>query len=320
MIVPKKSAFSSMGFLTTFAPTNYFKHFSMEKAEKPKGMSVKKEQELMAFLTEAFPQNSRTSLKGFLQNHKIQVNDKTITLFNHLLKIGDRVNIVKPTLQKKVYLPGVKILFEDEHLIVIDKEAGLLSIAGNNKEEETAYRHLSNYVKEENEKERIFIIHRLDKDTSGVMMYGKSQEIQESFQRNWKELVSDRTYIVVVEGAVENEEGDITSYLTENKTYMMFSSFTDNGGQKATLHYRKLKGNREFTMLEVSLETGRKNQIRVQMQAIGHPVAGDKKYGAKTNYIKRLALHAKTLNFTHPVTQKPMRFELHIPQSFYRLV
>lgn len=292
----------------------------MEKPQKPKGTIVKQEQEIINFLTEAFPQNSKTSLKSFLQNNKVEVNGNVITKHNHVLNIGDTVNIVKPTFRKKIDLGGLKILFEDDHIVIIDKVEGLLSISGNNKEEETAFRILSQYVKEKDEKNRIFVVHRLDKDTSGVMMYAKSQKTQELLQKNWSKIILERKYIVVVEGYVAEANGIVKSWLTESSTYMMYSSFEDNGGQPAELSYKRLKHTKHFSMLEVSLETGRKNQIRVQMQALGHPVAGDKKYGAKTNLIKRLALHAKTLYFIHPFTEKEMRFDVPVPTSFFKLV
>lgn len=291
-----------------------------EKTNNRSGMLVKVEQEIQAFLTDAFPQNTRSSIKSFLQNRRVLVNGKSVSKYNHILYPGDKVEIVKPVIKKKVKLIGLNILFEDKHLIVIDKAEGLLSIAGQNKEEETAFRVLSQHVKEEDDRNRIFVIHRLDKDTSGVMMYAKSQEVQELLQRNWKDLIKERTYITVVEGAIEQEEGRITSWLTEGKTFMMYSSFQDNGGQLAVLDYRKLKHTNNFSLLEINLETGRKNQIRVQLQAIGHPVAGDKKYHARTNLIKRIALHAKTLTFTHPITKKELRFDVQVPKSFYQLL
>lgn len=290
------------------------------KDAAPKGILVKKEQAVMEFLIEAFPQNSRSSLKSFLQNRKVLVNGNVITKFNFQLRTGDVLSIVKATPVKRERLNGVTILFEDDHVLVIDKREGLLSIAGQNKDEETAFRVLSRHVKEEDDEGKIFIVHRLDRGTSGVMMYAKSQEVQEKMQRNWLDIVTERSYITVVEGLMEEEEGTIKSWLKEGKTFMVYSSFKDNGGQEAVLNYKKIREGKTYTMLEVSLDTGRKNQIRVQMQAVGHPVAGDKKYGAQTNPINRIALHAKTLSFIHPVSGKEMRFNVPTPKSFYELV
>lgn len=290
------------------------------KDTSPGGMSVRKDQGIMEFLSEAFPQNSRSSLKTFLQNRKVMVNDHVVTKFDFRLKEGDVLNIVKNAPVKRERLDGITILYEDEYLVVIDKREGLLSIAGQNKEEETAFRILSQHVKENNEYEKIFVVHRLDRGTSGVMMYAKSQEVQEAMQRNWLDIVTDRTYIAVVEGLVDEEEGMIRSWLKEGKNYMVYSSFRDNGGQEAVLNFKKLREGKTYTMLEISLDTGRKNQIRVQMQAIGHPVAGDKKYGARTNPVNRIVLHAQTLSFIHPVSGREMRFNVPVPKSFYELV
>ena len=284
------------------------------------GIKVQKEQILMDFLTESFPQNSRSSLKSFLLNRKVLVNDKVITKYNFALRIGDIIQIVKNAPIKKEKLNGLTILYEDASIIVVDKREGLLSIAGQDPEEETAYKLLSQYLKDKDEEAKIFIIHRLDRGTSGVMMYAKSKDVQETMQRNWVSTVTERTYIAVVEGVVEEKSGMIRSWLKEGNTFMVYSSFKDNGGQEAILNYQEIRSGKTYSMLEVSLEMGRKNQIRVQMQAIGHPIAGDKKYGAKTNPINRMALHAKTLCFIHPDNGKEMRFNVPIPSGFWQLV
>lgn len=291
-----------------------------ENLQKPKGMMVKEPQILQDFLIQTFKQNTKSSIKSWIHNRRIKVNNRIQTKYNFELRVGDIVELVKPTIQKQVRFDGLKILFEDEHLLVIDKEEGLLSIAGQNKEEITAFRILSNYVKEENTKNRIYVIHRLDKDTSGVMMYAKSEEIQEIMQRNWKQWVKERTYIALLEGELTQENGKIESYLKEGNSFIVHSSFKDNGGQFAVLEYKRLMTNSRNSLVEVSLETGKKNQIRVQFQSIGFPLVGDKKYGAKTNPIKRLGLHAKTLVFTHPINGKEMNFDVNPPKSFFQLL
>ena len=170
-----------------------------------------------------------------------------------------------------------------------------------------------------NRKNRVYIVHRLDKDSSGVMMFAKSIEIQERLQNDWQKAIIDRRYVVVAEGIVENMEGTITSWLKESSALIMYSYKFDNGGQKAITHYNVLKKNEDFTLLEAKLDTGRKNQIRVHMQSLGHSIIGDKKYGATQNPIKRLGLHALLLAFKHPVTGEDMRFETPIPKSFLSL-
>jgi len=162
-------------------------------------------------------------------------------------------------------------------------------------------------------------LHRLDRDTSGVMMFAKSEKIQQLLQNAWKEAVLERSYIAVVEGLVTKEEGTITSWLTESKAFIMYSSRTPNGGQKAVTHYQVLKKNKNYSLLEVKLETGRKNQIRVHMKDIGHSIIGDKKYGATKHPIGRLGLHARVLAFTHPVTGEEVRYETDIPKVFLSL-
>ncbi len=293
---------------------------SKKSPNRNQGFKVNEPIALFDFLSNKFPENSRSSVKSMLQGKRILVNGETISVFNHQLQTGDIVEIAKKQVVKKVNLRGITILYEDKDLVIIDKAAGLLSITGLNKEEITAYRILSQHFKDEDEKAKIFIVHRLDQDTSGVMMFAKSLKAQELMQKHWKKYVSERYYVAVVEGQVENAEGSIISYLTENNYYKMFSNFTDNGGQKAVLDYRRMKVGKHYTMLEITLDTGRKNQIRVQLNAIGHPIAGDKKYGAQSNPIRRIALHARTLNFIHPITQQEMRFEVPAPKSFYSLV
>lgn len=286
------------------------------KSQEPHGIVVKQQQELMQFLIENFPQNSRSYIKSLLHNHRVKVNNRTISVFNHQLVPGDDVKIIKPTIKKTFNFQGINILFEDKHIIVIDKPEGLLSVSGQNKEEITAYRILSKYVKEKESSERIFVVHRLDRDTSGVMLYAKSQKVQESLQKNWEDIIKERMYIAVVEGYLENESGEIKSYLSEGKTFKVHSSFTNDNGQLALLSYRRIRQNPRFSMVEVSLQTGRKNQIRVQFQSMGHPVAGDKKYGANTNPFRRLALHAKTIVFQHPVSKEILNFIVKPPVVF----
>lgn len=222
--------------------------------------------------------------------------------------------------KKKMALTGIRIIHEDQDLIVIDKDPGVLSMAGLKPNEPNAYRQLNDYVKAENPKSHVFIVHRLDRDTSGVMIYAKSEEVQQKLQNNWHDVVKERTYTALVEGKVLKDEDTITSWLTENEAMRVYSSPYDDGGKLAITHYKKLEGNENYTLLEVELETGRKNQIRVHLQDIGHPIARDKKYGAKTNPLKRLGLHATTLAFIHPRTDKLVRYTVKPPKSFYRLV
>ena len=184
----------------------------------------------------------------------------------------------------------------------------------------TAYSILKDYLKEKDPRNKIFIIHRLDRDTSGLMMFAKTIEAKEAMQHNWNNMVLERTYLAVVEGKVEEESGTVKSYLAENSQMEVYSTDDPEKGQLAVTRWKKLASGNGYTLMEVSLDTGRKNQIRVHMKDIEHPIAGDRKYGAKSSPIHRLALHAQTLRFVHPVTRRDMRFETPIPTSFEKMI
>lgn len=275
--------------------------------------------ELFDFLVSKMPSASRKTLKNMLTHSQVTVNDKTVTQYNTKLSPGQTVSITKQKVTKhQANLKGVEILFEDDAILVINKAAGVLSMAGKNPSELTAYRQLTDYVKEIHPRNRLFIVHRLDRDTSGVMVFAKSEAVKETLQKNWHSDVKERKYTAMVEGVVNERPGTISSWLTEGKTLKVYSSPYDNGGKHAVTHYKKLQGNRHFSLLEVQLETGRKNQIRVHMQEIGHSVVGDKKYGARQNPLKRLGLHATTLVFKHPITQKNVSFNAPAPAAFLK--
>lgn len=282
-------------------------------------LKVTEQTELMKFLLAQLPGKSRNNIKSLLAHGQISVENEVITQFNHPLETGQQVLVNWARIQEDSQNQGLKILYEDQAIIVIEKQAGLLSIAAAQEKDQTAYSILSKHVKKSDPRKRIFVVHRLDKDTSGVMMFAKSEEVQQLLQNAWKEVVLERSYIVVAEGAITKEQGTITSWLKENKSLLMYSSQTPNDGQKAVTHYLVLKKNKKHSLLEVKLETGRKNQIRVHMQDLGHSIVGDKKYGAAQNPINRLGLHARVLAFKHPVTGQEMRFESAIPKEFLRL-
>lgn len=276
---------------------------------------VEQPNELLKFLFEVMPDRSKKSVKTVLGRGHVFINDESISQFNAPLAPGDVVEIRTSAVNKKAKIKGIEILYEDADVIVVNKEAGLLSIASEKDNENTAFRLLSDYVKRAHPQNRIYVVHRLDRETSGVMMYAKNKKAQQVMQNNWKQLVSERTYIALVEGRM-TEDGTITTWLTEDKTLTMHSSKTPNNGKKAVTHYKVLNTNRTQTLLKVNLETGRKNQIRIHMKELGHPIVGDKKYGAVTNPFRRIGLHASILAFTHPTTNKLMRFEAELPKVF----
>jgi 23S rRNA pseudouridine1911/1915/1917 synthase len=273
---------------------------------------------LMHFLLLNLKHKNRDNINSLLRNKQVIVNGKAISQFDHPLKPGYKLVIKWAQAAQRELYRNLNIVFEDDYLIVIDKQSGLLSIS-NGSDHDTAYNILSKHVKLIDSANRIFIVHRLDRDTSGLMMFSKSEEIQSIMQREWHSNVSERTYIAVVEGSIENPEGTIRSYLFEGTGYIMYSSQDPSKGELSITHFKTLKVKDNYSLVECSLETGKKNQIRVHMQSIGHSVAGDEKYGARSNPLGRLGLHASVLEFKHPVTGKTSRFESKIPAKFSRM-
>ncbi len=281
-------------------------------------LEVKENGMLMQFLLQNLTQKNRDNIKSLLRKKQVWVNGQAISQFNHLLQPGHQVVIKWDQAAVGELYRDLRIVFEDDYLIVIDKQAGLLSISAG-REHTTAYGILSQHVKLQNPTNKIFIVHRLDRDTSGLMIFAKNEEVQSALQRGWQSDIRERTYVALVEGMVDRAEGSITSYLYESKAYIMYSSQDPDKGELAITHFRTLKSNKDFSLLQVNLETGKKNQIRVHMQDIGHSIVGDKKYGATGNPVGRLGLHACVLSFIHPGTGQTMHFESKIPARFLRL-
>ncbi|KGX87695.1 RluA family pseudouridine synthase [Pontibacillus litoralis] len=284
--------------------------------EQWKRYTVVEKTTLLPYLQQALSHLSRNAVKSILTKGKVEVDGEIITQHNQPLYKGQIVTIRKEGKASTSLLRGLTILYEDDDVIVVVKASGLLSIASGKEANNTAYRQLSNYVKGKHPRNRIFIVHRLDRDTSGVMMFAKSEQVKKKLQDRWKDIVKKRTYVALVEGVLKQPTGTITSWLKETKTHLMYASDKPNGGKKAITHYQVLQSNGPYSLIELELETGRKNQIRVHMQQIGHPIAGDKKYGASTNPLKRLGLHAKELTFKHPRTGKVLQFESSVPSQF----
>jgi len=280
-------------------------------------LKVEENIELMKFLVEKLPGKSRNNIKSLLVHRQIKVGAKTISQYNHLLEAGNVVEVQwAKTRTGSSDKSGVEILFEDDHVIVIAKDTGLLSMGTDKEQEKTAYNILKEHVKISDPANKIFIVHRLDRDTSGVMMFAKTAEAQQIMQSNWKKLVQERTYVALVEGKIQKDSETLISWLKENKALVTYSSPTDNGGQKAVTHYKVLRRSKGYSLAEVKIATGRKNQIRIHMKELGHPIIGDKKYGASGSPIKRLGLHALVLAFKHPITNEILRFETRIPKKF----
>lgn len=275
--------------------------------------------QLLPFLLQHVTNKGRNKVKALLTHRQVTVDGQVVSKHDFLLKPGQTVAISGSRGLSKEEMHGVRILYEDAELIVIDKPPGLLSMAAELERDRTAYHVLRNYVRLEDPRAKIFIVHRLDKDTSGVMMFAKSEAIQQALQNNWRDVVKERAYVAAVEGTMEPEKGKITSWLQQSKTQTMYVGKSGEG-QKAILNYKVIANGNGYSLLDVRLETGRKNQIRVQLQSVGHSVAGDKRYGAKTNPLGRLGLHARLLSFVHPVTKEVLRFETPVPPMFRQLV
>ena len=283
-------------------------------------LTAKDEIQLMEFLIAKMGGMSRSSIKSLLGHRQISVNDKIITQFDFLLKPNDKVTVNSTRGNLELTHPKLRIIFEDNDLIVVEKKEGLLTVTTGTGDDTTAFSILKNHVKNSSPANKIYTVHRLDRETSGVLVFSKNRDAQHTFRNNWQEIVTKRTYVALVEGKVAKEKDRIVSWLTENEVSLKIrSSKTDNGGKEAITNYKLLKSNEEFSLLEIELETGRKNQIRVHLESIGHPIVGDRKYGSSVS-IGRLALHARVLEFYHPVTGEIMHFETQIPKEFLRLV
>ncbi|MDP4119670.1 MAG: RluA family pseudouridine synthase [Bacillota bacterium] len=271
---------------------------------------------LLDFLLITLNKKSRNNIKSLLLYRGISVNGRIITQFDYKLNPGDTVRLVPTLNREKNQINTIDIVFEDDDLIVINKPSGMLSIATDKEKEITAYHLLSEYVKKKNKKARIFVVHRLDRDTSGVLMVAKNEEMKFALQDNWSELMLERGYIAIVEGQLKEKSGRIRSWLKVTKSLIVYSSNEAGNGLEAITNYQVIDETEYYSLLKIQLETGRKNQIRVHMKDLGHPVAGDKKYGAKTNPIKQLGLHAYKLKFRHPFTDEVMCFETETPKEF----
>ena len=277
---------------------------------------VEREQPLLGFLLEHVKTLSRSKVKMTLQGRGIMVEGKTVTQFDYPLKPGMEVAVSRSKKNAQTFRSRhLRIVYEDRWLVVVEKQPGILSMAaGHSSLNVKAV--LDDYFRHTRQQCTAHVVHRLDRDTSGLMVYAKDMQTEQIMEHNWHQMVYDRRYVAVVSGPMEKDSGTIRSYLKDNKAYITDSSPTDNGGKLAITHYFTLDRNKDFSLVEFKLETGRKNQIRVHSADIGHPVCGDTKYGNGDDPIGRLCLHAFLLCFYHPVTHQPLEFETPIPKPF----
>ena len=270
---------------------------------------------LIEFVMEKLHGISRNRAKALISNRVVLVNNAITTHPLTELKPGDVVQLDRSKHKMSFRSRELDIVYEDPYLLVIDKSSGLLSMS-NNTRQQTVQTVLNRYLEKGGGRNTSHLVHRLDRDTSGLMVYAKDVQTQQSLINGWQQLVTDRRYLALVEGELENPVGRIQSWLTEDKRFITHSSPVDNGGKFAVTHYKVLSSSNGYSLVECELETGRKNQIRVHMSDLGHPVVGDRKYGASGDPMHRLGLHAYMLCFVHPVTGKHMKFETPVPVCF----
>lgn len=279
-------------------------------------------QQLLAFLSAKLPDHKRTTLKQMLAHRQVRVAANVVTQATRPLEPGEKVEVNLTREFREFYHRRLRIVHEDDDIIVIHKGYGLLSMADDTaRNQETAYSILRAYLKNEHPGNKLFIVHRLDRDTSGLMLFAKSLKAKEALQHNWNNMVLERKYLCVVEGMPQPAEGTVSGYLLENSRHEVYSMPDDSqGGKLAVTRYRTLGTRGSFSLVECQLDTGRKNQIRVHMKELGTPISGDKRYGGHPSPIHRMALHAQSLNFVHPVSGRLMAFSTPVPSSFRSLV
>ena len=273
---------------------------------------------LLPFLLAAVRGKSRNNVKSLLSRKLVTVDGRPTSQFDTPLAPGQTVTILSVPAPRQDALP-FPLLYEDEHLIVVNKPAKLLSVSNEKEKTRTVYHMVTDYVKSQHIDNRIFVLHRLDRDTSGVLMFARDPETKELFQSRWNEIITRRGYQAVVEGTPSPQRDTVRSFLVETKTHMIFSGDPGPGAREAVTNYEVVKSGGGYSLLDISIDTGRKNQIRVHMKDLGCPIAGDRQYGARTNPIGRLCLHANELSFLHPATGKPVTFLAKMPRDFNRV-
>lgn len=286
---------------------------------KKQEYTVGEPQELLAFLMAQMPDTSRSRVKELLA-HNVYVDGRRTSQFNFPLQKGMKVTIEKASFKDRLRPRDLDIVFEDQHLLVVNKHEGLLSYS-KNPADKTVITVLNQYLDATHQRCHAHIVHRLDRDTSGLMVVSKSKEVSQRFEEDWKGMVFDRRYVAVAWGHIEPPKGEIRSWLTDGE-YCVLSSPTDNGGKLAVTHYEVRQTSRRYSLVDLKLDTGRRNQIRVHLRELKHPVVHDPMYGYKDDLspVSRLCLHAYRLCFTHPVTGKRMKYETPVPSAFMKLM
>lgn len=283
-----------------------------------KQYNVDREMPLLEYLLATLP-GSKSKIKATLQGRGIKVNGKTVTQFDYPLTPGMRIGVSQSKKNDTFKSRYVNIVYEDQYLIVIEKKPGILSMAAGHSTLNVKT-VLDDYFQKTRQKCRAHVVHRLDRDTSGLMIYAKDMETEQILEHEWHNIVFDRRYVALCSGEIMEDTGTIESWLKDNKAYITYSSPVDNGGKYAVTHFCVLGRSVNHSLVEFKLETGRKNQIRVHSADMGHPVCGDVKYGNGDSPLHRLCLHAYVLCFYHPVTRRPMEFSTPIPPQFKEII
>ena len=270
---------------------------------------------LLELLIQKQPSKPKGKVKSEMEHGLVSVDGKIVTKYNHPVKPGQTVRIGTYAPEfKKNKSPLLDIIYEDGDFLAINKPAGMLSMATEKERQETAYRLAADYLHG-----RIFILHRLDRDTSGVLVFAKNRELRDALQDNWDSAAKLRSYVAVTEGVPSPEQGRIENMLRETETHLVYIA-SGGDGKRAVTNYKVRKKNDSYALVDINIETGRKNQIRVHMSSLGCPIAGDKKYGAKTNPAHRLCLHANKLVIVHPFTGREITFESLVPKKMLKIL
>ena len=298
----------------------YGKRIYNKASQKFTDYPVTEPAELLNFLMNTIAGISRTRAKELLSQRMVYVNKRITTQFNEPLKPGMLVQVCHHRLIHELKSRWVKLVYEDPYIIVVEKANGILTNSAPGNRTRTVKDILDEYVQRQNKSFSVHTVHRLDRETSGLLLFAKRRDIQQTLIDQWHDIVTDRRYIAVCEGAMERDADTVRSFLKDNRMFVSYSSPEEEGGKEAITHYHTLKRKNDYSLVELKLDTGRKNQIRVHMQDIGHPVAGDYKYSAQTDPLGRICLHAFRLAFYHPVTHELLKFETPYPQEFTALL
>lgn len=285
---------------------------------KTKTYLVYHETDLLTFLRQKIPGQNQHNIRHMISNHQVAVGGAPTDQWFFKLYPEDEVTVSWTPIKKRER-KDLPIIYEDEDIIAINKPSGLLSVATDREKGRTAYRLVNDWMTQKSKNNRIFVVHRLDEDTSGVLIFAKKWETREALQNSWSDIVTKRGYYAIVEGEDIEDEGTLRNYLWQDETFTVRISRSKENSKLAITHFKKMVSKGGYTLLDVNIDTGRKNQIRVQLGHIGHHIIGDDKYGEPSNPIKRLGLHAYELDFTNPLTGKKYCLKAEMPASFKKL-